>query len=685
MSDGNDRDAAITTAFNILSPALGPTKNQNPPVWIIGSGMTVSGDSGIVGVPSTKDFARRYLEVLESDVLEGESPKMPVVRELRKALDEPNSDSGEIYRQASGIFHEQGWQDQLMVAIRGLVLSPLPENDRPQKLDEPKDLERLVWNKSGNWNVRPGLRSLAAMIKLHPNRENHAIFTTNFDPLISATLTYAEQPHARVIFESEDYPLTRVAANVPVVYHVHGYWTGSSTLNTSSQLIAGGAREKLAHSIASLLVGRNIIVMGYGGWEDVMMLALRDAIKNENTKIYWCARDAKSYDIEKIQQLSAASPRFYRVLCPDIDALLSRSVQFMKERKSVAQNVVAMVTLAERYRVLELERNEKVSHRETLALHTRELAEIKEKAARAIEDQLNLLRLLDKIGSDIERMWTEGKSIATIISALQESTASQREQLRRLDDLFRPPLGRLEPIYEFTQESSKTLHSLQKRAEEQYKYLHDIGLEHKRILESAKKDLDLSADHILGLIKTQLKTAEEALKSVKATESILAKGARLFRVMLAKRRLDVAGLEKHLASLEKSNSSSADLISDIHRRLPNSLSAMELFQSAMNNFGQVVSSFESRFGLHREKQSESFQSLENSIQQVSREIKEARSALSEMAQKEKGSDKLDELITKVESISSPKQVSAGIARGMSLVVSLQIIVTMLLVLDLILK
>ena len=207
------------------------TSDRLPPIWVVGSGMTVPAN-GMKGVPGTLALA----EGLMDDWIEifGEPPAAyEQLAVARTAIENSRLDAGAVYAAYQAVtrlfYLNVGSEDDqiktLMHSIRRLVLDAYAGN-RDMYVDQPDGLETAVWSDPSSWLVRPGLDALAKYIKVHPRHRLHAIFTTNFDPLISVAMIRNQVMHARAAFEHEDYAMSRVAADVPVVYHVHAT-TGS--------------------------------------------------------------------------------------------------------------------------------------------------------------------------------------------------------------------------------------------------------------------------------------------------------------------------------------------------------------------------------------------------------------------------------------------------------------------------
>lgn len=102
------------------------------------------------------------------------------------------------------------------------------------------------------------------------------ILTTNFDPLIEVGIrAVGGQPFA-VGLDHDGAPIDLSLAKDGVfeVLHLHGYWRGNDTMHSPSQLTA--PRPRLKATLQRMLQGRVLVAIGYGGWDDILMTALRE-------------------------------------------------------------------------------------------------------------------------------------------------------------------------------------------------------------------------------------------------------------------------------------------------------------------------------------------------------------------------------------------------------------------------
>jgi tetratricopeptide (TPR) repeat protein len=81
--------------------------------------------------------------------------------------------------------------------------------------------------------------------------------------------------------------LAQTEGNGCHIIHLHGYWYGSDTLHTPRQL--NQERPRLKASLSSLAKSRVLVVVGYGGWDDIFTNALMEVVLDDNAfpEIIW--------------------------------------------------------------------------------------------------------------------------------------------------------------------------------------------------------------------------------------------------------------------------------------------------------------------------------------------------------------------------------------------------------------
>jgi len=179
------------------------------------------------------------------------------------------------YQEAFRILIAKQGQDAANEVIKDAVL-------QAQMRDAPAVGANPTWRtlvkleeRPDDWAINDGIAGIAALIAHHPRKFGEVILTTNFDPLIEIALTRAKVPWHSTSLHS-DGSLLYLRGSGSGVVHLHGYWWGSDTLNTTVQLTAG--RPQLGASLGHILSNSLLVVLGYGGWEDIMMRALSDVL-----------------------------------------------------------------------------------------------------------------------------------------------------------------------------------------------------------------------------------------------------------------------------------------------------------------------------------------------------------------------------------------------------------------------
>lgn len=154
-----------------------------------------------------------------------------------------------------------------------------------------------------------GASALGALATEYPTRVGKAILTTNFDPLLSISIKAAGGTSYRTMLH-RDGTLQQTSGDGTHIVHLHGFWTGADTLHTPRQLTQD--RPRLKASLAHLLNGRTVVVLGYAGWDDIFTQALVDVTSDDlgSPEIIWCFFDpAPRLDDQLASRLSPGLDR----------------------------------------------------------------------------------------------------------------------------------------------------------------------------------------------------------------------------------------------------------------------------------------------------------------------------------------------------------------------------------------
>lgn len=185
------------------------------------------------------------------------------------------------YQAAARFLIERAGLPHLNRVVRGAVLrarSPrLPlELAREYVGDEQrlKELEEDV----GGWALPQGLRAVGQILALIPPEVRGPVITTNFDPLVEISLRAAGfEPYPLPVDDDGSVAVPESTAVVQPVVHLHGYWRLGDTLHTGAQLTA--PRHKLLGSLRQILSNSTCLVVGYGGWDDVLTSAILSIVR----------------------------------------------------------------------------------------------------------------------------------------------------------------------------------------------------------------------------------------------------------------------------------------------------------------------------------------------------------------------------------------------------------------------
>jgi hypothetical protein len=259
---------------------------ERPVVFLVGSALTmpVAGAPGVSGVGEILELVRRRLATPKGDWVQAQLAARAAVSELDEAL-ATAPDAGSRYQLAFA--HLMSRLDGAAAAnaiIREAVLrartAPVPA-----PLPAPSDLARLEASPDG-WHLGPAVKALGLVVAAHRERFGRMVLTTNFDPLVEVAVR-AAGGQAIAIDQLGDGALPFTDALVTPVVHLHGLWR-SDTLHTPGALTID--RTALQRSLSRLFDEVTLVVMAYGGWDDVLTAALAGLATDVGTKVdvVWC-------------------------------------------------------------------------------------------------------------------------------------------------------------------------------------------------------------------------------------------------------------------------------------------------------------------------------------------------------------------------------------------------------------
>lgn len=246
-------------------------------IFLFGAALTApvgAGAPGVPGIAGVVDLIRAHYRAAY-----GES----ALAELDTTL---QSQPEQAYKAAFEHLQGRGNTEDANRIIRRAVLrartSPPPAGTSVASVSE---LQRLQLDGAG-WHLAPAVAALGRLLSTRPPGFAPLVLTTNFDPLIEVSIERAGG-HAYWSMLDSDGRLDQVHGAGCHVVHLHGYWLHSDTLHTGVQL--GQDRPQLQASLQQILANRAVVVIGYGGWDDVFARALTDVLDDpqQNCEIIW--------------------------------------------------------------------------------------------------------------------------------------------------------------------------------------------------------------------------------------------------------------------------------------------------------------------------------------------------------------------------------------------------------------
>jgi hypothetical protein len=229
--------------------------SDKPVVFVIGSAVVAS-HGGIPGVPTAEEMV-----ALARDTLTAAPWRRR--KRLLEGFDAALADAPHRYAAAFRYLIDRRGPDAANAVVQAAV-----EQARAAPIG---DIERAHLETS-SWHLPAAVRALGAYIagdRPHPV----TVVTTNFDPLIEVAIRRAGGRCSTQVLPVDGDLQPNGSDGVPVI-HLHGWWHGSQTLHTAQQLAEH--RPHLHQSLQRLFRGALVVVLGYGGGDDVIVRALRD-------------------------------------------------------------------------------------------------------------------------------------------------------------------------------------------------------------------------------------------------------------------------------------------------------------------------------------------------------------------------------------------------------------------------
>ncbi|TAK22884.1 MAG: CHAT domain-containing protein [Chloroflexota bacterium] len=152
------------------------------------------------------------------------------------------------------------------------------------------------------WEIPTACQQLARFVVSGAGRVG-PVLTTNFDPLVSLAIRAAGGQLKRTVLAADGRLPSPVEAEDGVhdVVHLHGYWR-ADTLHTPAQLAT--SRPHLTAALRRLLDDHALLVVGYGGWDDVFATALSQLMMDDDARVdvLWAFHETDFAQVEARHQ-----------------------------------------------------------------------------------------------------------------------------------------------------------------------------------------------------------------------------------------------------------------------------------------------------------------------------------------------------------------------------------------------
>ena len=238
-----------------------------PVMFLLGSALTMpdgEGQHGVPGVQGVVDLVRSRLKGTEAE------------RKMDELVDTADPD---VYQKAFQLLGQSRGQDMVNDVVRtavGKAMRDCPSNG-PGRGQVEAEFYRGLEQCVSNWILPTAVDSFARMLSKWKNDRELVVLTTNFDPLIEVSLTKYKVEFDRTVLHGDGRPGDPVPGRKRVV-HLHGHWYLSDTLHRPDQLDCG--RRDLENWLARRFDSHVLVVIGYGGWDDVVTRVLQRVVED---------------------------------------------------------------------------------------------------------------------------------------------------------------------------------------------------------------------------------------------------------------------------------------------------------------------------------------------------------------------------------------------------------------------
>lgn len=254
--------------------------------FLVGSPLSMPSYYGGKGVPGTSELV---------SIIRDEFKDPLVAKEFDKYVSTENSAS---YQKAFEFLNGRRGQDAANNVVRKAIWETLDNENWPSELSKipPEEADSAFCKKleahNSAWVIPTAMEMFSKLIVDFFDPFGETVLTTNFDPLIEIGIAKRGGNYFRTVLQ-QDGNLGQTTAGGTHVIHLHGYWHGVDTLHTPMQL--NQPRPNLVNSLKKVIDESILVVVGYGGWDDVITNTLAEILSNtdRNPEIMWAFHNSE--------------------------------------------------------------------------------------------------------------------------------------------------------------------------------------------------------------------------------------------------------------------------------------------------------------------------------------------------------------------------------------------------------
>ena len=259
--------------------------------FLVGSPLSIPDHVGGHGVPGVSGM----IELIRKE-FEGTDAETEFDQEVKGA-------SADRYRAAFNFLQGRRAQEDVNKIVRSAVWQALDGASWPTDLPEvsPQDADDAMCGelekRVSAWVLPRAVDILGNLLVSYSDTFGGAVLTTNFDPLIEVSVRKHGGQYYRTVLH-DDGNLRQTVGEGTHIVHLHGYWYDYDTLHTPSQLVQ--PRPRLRRSLEAVIKSSALVVIGYGGWDDVITQTLGELLADSESspEIMWAFHENDEATIE---------------------------------------------------------------------------------------------------------------------------------------------------------------------------------------------------------------------------------------------------------------------------------------------------------------------------------------------------------------------------------------------------